>query len=290
MTMQNYIIITDTGCDIAPETLKQWEIPAESLTFKFDGDDKEYFNSDMDTKTFYEKMRKGGVAKTSAVNMERFRVLFERTLKEGKDILYLGFSGGLSTTYNSARIAANDLKDEYPDRKIIVVDTLCASAGLGLIVYLTMQKKNEGATIEEAAEYATGLIPNMDHWVTVDDLVYLKRGGRISPTLAFVGNTLGLKPVIHVDNEGKLVSVEKIRGRKNAIAFLADTYEKLALDKKNGTVFISHADCEEDAKQLIKILNDKYGATVTVLTDIGPVIGAHAGPGTIALFFVGKER
>ncbi len=288
--MQNYIIITDTGCDIHPDTLAKWGIPAISLTFKFDGDEKEYQNGEMDVNTFYDKMKKGSVAKTSAINMERFRTEFEQYLKEGKDILYLGFSGGMSTTFNSARLAANDLKNSYPDRKIIVVDTLCASAGQGLIVYLTLEKMKQGGTIEEATDYAERLIPHIDHWVTVDDLVYLKRGGRISPTLAFVGNTLGLKPIIHVDNEGKLVSVEKIRGRKNALAHLANIYGKLAEDTKNGTVFISHANCEADANQLAEMLHTTYGAKVSIITDIGPVIGAHAGPGTLALFFVGKER
>lgn len=288
--MENYIIFADTGCDIQPSLLAEWGIPSLDLTFKFDGDDKDYLNADMDVKTFYDKMRKGGVAKTSAVNMERFRVAFEEIVKGGKDILYLGFSGGLSATSNSARLAADDLRDEYPDRKIIIIDTLCASAGHGLIVYLTMEKKNAGASMEEAAEYAKSLIYNIDHWVTVDDLVYLKRGGRISPTVAFVGNTLGLKPVIHVDNEGKLVSVEKIRGRKNAINHLAEKYASLALDKENGTVFISHADCIEDANTLAAILKEKHGVEVKLITYIGPVIGAHAGPGTLALFFVGKER
>ena len=290
MTMNNYIICTDTACDIRAELLAKWEIPAVSLTFKFDGDETEYNNGDMDVKTFYDRMKKGGIAKTSAVNMESFRIQFEKHLKEGKDILYLGFSGGLSTTFNSARLAANDLKDTYPARKLIVIDTLCASAGQGLIVYLAMKKKAEGATLDEVAAYANDLLPNIDHWFTVDDLVYLKRGGRVSPAVAFVGNALGIKPVLHVDNEGKLISVSKARGRKSAIGELAEQYGKLALQKDSDTVFISHADCEDDANQLAEILNTKYGATVSVITDIGPVIGAHSGPGTLALFFVGKER
>ena len=288
--MNNYILFTDTGSDILPEVLTKWGIPSLDLTFKFDGDEKEYLNADMDVLTFYERMRKGGVAKTSAVNMERFRVAFEEILRQGTDILYLGFSGGLSTTSNSARLAADDLRDNYPERKITVIDTLCASAGQGLIVYLAMQKKNEGASMDEVAEYVKSLIYHIDHWVTVDDLVYLKRGGRISPTVAFVGNTLGLKPIIHVDNEGKLVSVDKIRGRKNAIIHLAQKYAELARDKTAGTVFISHADCEEDAKALAELLKSNHGVEVSHITYIGPVIGAHAGPGTLALFFVGKER
>lgn len=288
--MKNYVIFTDTGCDLHLDLLAEWQIPNLGLTFKFDNDDKEYENSEMDTLTFFNKMRAGGIAKTSAINMERFRIAFEEQLKKGLDVLCLSFSGGLSTTYNSARLAAEDLKDEYPNNKVVVIDTLCASAGLGLIVYLAKQKKDEGASLEEVAEYVTKLIPYIDHWVTVDDLVYLKRGGRISPTVAFVGNTLGLKPVIHVNDEGKLVSVSKIRGRKAAINHLADQYGALAQDKANGTVFISHADCLEDAKTLADILKSTYGVTVSVITDIGPVVGAHAGPGTLALFFVGNKR
>lgn len=288
--MKNYVIFTDTGCDLHLDLLAEWQIPNLGLTFKFDNDDKEYENSEMDTLTFFNKMRAGGIAKTSAINMERFRIAFEEQLKKGLDVLCLSFSGGLSTTYNSARLAAEDLKDEYPNNKVVVIDTLCASAGLGLIVYLAKQKKDEGASLEEVAEYVTKLIPHIDHWVTVDDLVYLKRGGRISPTVAFVGNTLGLKPVIHVNDEGKLVSVSKIRGRKAAINHLADQYGALAQDKANGTVFISHADCLEDAKTLADILKSTYGVTVSVITDIGPVVGAHAGPGTLALFFVGNKR
>jgi len=288
--MNNYIIITDTACDIRPETLAEWGVTCLDLTFRFDGDEKEYFNGGMDVKTFYTQMKEGGVAKTSAINMERFRLAFEEHLSQGTDILYLGFSGGLSTTYNSARLAAEDLRGIYPDRKLIITDTLAASAGQGLLVYLTLQKKNEGASIEEAAEYAAKIIPHLSHWFTVDDLVYLKRGGRVSPAVAFVGNTLGLKPILHVDNEGHLISKAKVRGRKNSLAALADKYGELAEDKAGGTVFISHADCEEDAKLLAKQLNETYGAKVSIITDIGPVIGAHSGPGTLALFFVGKER
>ena len=288
--MENYIIFTDTGCDITPEELNAWQIPSLDLTFRFDGDDTEYYNSDMTIRDFYDRMRSGGIAKTSAINMERFRIAFEKVLKEGKDILCLSFSGGLSTTYNSARLAAEDLKDSYPERKLIVVDTLCASAGQGLIIYLTMQKKNQGASIEEAAEYAKSLIPSIDHWVTVDDLIYLKRGGRISSTAALLGNALGVKPIIHVDDTGKLINVEKARGRKGAVTTLAKKYAELAKDKENGTVFISHADCEEDARLLADMLKANHGVDVKVITDIGPVIGAHAGPGTLALFFVGTKR
>ena len=288
--MRDYVIFTDSACDIKPELLSQWGVPYRSLTFRFDGDEKEYSNDDMSVVEFYDKMRAGGVAKTAAVNAEAFSKLFENALKEGKDVLYLGFSSGLSTTYNSARIASIELKEKYPEAKIVVVDTLAASAGEGLMVYLTVEQKKIGATIEEAEAFARNLVGRMGIWFTVDDLVYLKRGGRVSPTAAFVGNLLGIKPVLYMDNEGHLIPVSKIRGRRNAIIAMADKYTEKAVDKENGTVFISHGSCEADAQLLADILKERHGVEVKVITDVGPVIGAHSGPGTLALFFVADER
>ena len=288
--MGSFVIHTDSGSDIKREVLAAWGVPYTSLTFRFDGEDKEYANDGMSATDFYAKMREGGIAKTAAVNTETFKADFENTLKNGKDVLYIGFSSGLSTTYNSARLAAEELKEAYPERKIITVDSLCASAGGGMLVRLALNKQATGASIEETAEYAKNLVPKICHWFTVDDLVYLKRGGRVSPTVAFVGNMLGIKPVLHVDNEGHLTSVAKVRGRKTAVATLADKYGALAEKLDSDMVYISHGDCENDANELAKILNDRYGATVSIITDVGPVIGAHAGPGTLALFFVGKER
>ena len=288
--MRDYVIFTDSACDLKPELLSQWGVPYRSLTFRFDGDEKEYSNDDMSVVDFYDRMRAGGVAKTAAVNAEAFMEMFEGALKEGKDVLYLGFSSGLSTTYNSARIASIELKEKYPEAKIIVVDTLAASAGEGLMVYLTVEQKKSGATIEQAEAFARGLVARMGIWFTVDDLVYLKRGGRVSPTAAFVGNLLGIKPVLYMDNEGHLIPVSKIRGRRNAIAAMADKYTEKAIDKANGTVFISHSSCEADAKLLADMLKERHGVEVKVITDVGPVIGAHSGPGTLALFFVADAR
>lgn len=288
--MSNYVIHTDSACDIKPEMLAEWGVSFTCLTFRFEGNDREYTNIEMAADEFYAKMREGGVAKTAAVNTETFRVDFENTLKQGKDVLYLGFSSGLSTTYNSARIAALELAEEYPDRKIVVIDTLAASAGQGLLVYLAVEKKNSGATIDETAEYIKDIHLKLAHWFTVDDLVYLKRGGRVSPTAAFFGNMLGIKPVMHVDNEGHLIPVAKVRGRKTAVAALADKYGEFAENRGNDTVFISHGDCMKDVEELCSILKTKYGAEVKVITDVGPVIGAHSGPGTLALFYIGKER
>jgi DegV family protein with EDD domain len=285
-----YVICTDSACDIKPSLLEEWGVPFASLTFRFDGDDTEYSNYEMPVTEFYDRMRAGGVAKTAAVNAQAFKECFEPLLSAGNDILYLGFSTGLSTTYNSARLAAEELRESYPDRKILTVDTLSASAGFGLLLYLTLQKKQEGATLEEAGAYAQSLVPQLCHWFTVEDLVYLKRGGRISPTVAFVGNMLGIKPVLHMDNEGHLINRFKVRGRKTSVLALADKYGELAQDPTGGTVFISNADCLKDAQELASVLTERHGVSVKLIADVGPVIGAHSGPGTLALFFLGKER
>ncbi len=235
-------------------------------------------------------MRQGAHAKTSAVNADTFARAFAPILEEGKDILYVAFSSGLSTTVNSAHMAARDLKETYPDRKIIIVDTLAAYAGSGLMVYLAVEKRNAGVSLEGNAEYIESLTPHNCIWLTVDDLEYLKRGGRVSPMVAFAGGILGVKPVLQMDNEGHLVKVSTARGRKNSIKALADKYAELSYAEKNTPVFISHADCEADANELANILTQKYGAKVTLITEIGPVIGSHAGPGTVALFFIGEHR
>lgn len=288
--MNNYRIYTDSACDIKKDLLSEWDVSSASLTLRFTDSNEEYKNDDVDINDFYTKMTEGKIAKTAAINSETFSALFETSLKEGEDVLYIGFSSGLSTTANSARIAAEELKTKYPERKIITLDSLCASAGQGLLLRLALDKKAEGKTIEEVADYVESIKLNICHWFTVNDLVYLKRGGRINPAVAFVGNMLGIKPVLHVDNAGHLVNVSKVRGRRSAIKALADKYTDLAKDTQGGLVYISHAFCENDAIELANMLEEKHGAKTHLITDVGPVIGAHSGPGTLALFFVGKER
>ncbi len=288
--MRDYVIFSDSACDLTPEMLAEMGVPYKSLTFRFNDSEKEYSNEEMPIDEFYNKMKEGGIAKTAAVNADGFAELFETALKDGKDVLYVGFSSGLSTTYNSARIAAAELSEKYPEAKIITLDTLAASAGEGLMLYLTVQEKKKGATIDEAAAFIKDLIPRMGIWFTVDDLVYLKRGGRVSPTAAFVGNLLGIKPVLYMDNEGHLIPRSKVRGRRNAIAALADQYTAKAVDKENGTVFISHGACLADAEILASMLKERHGVTVHTIVNVGTVIGAHSGPGTLALFFVADAR
>ncbi len=288
--MNDFVIYTDTACDVSCETLSEWGVLTCGMTFRFGDDGKEYKSGDMSVEEFYKLMREGSVAKTAAINSESFRSEFEKTLSLGKDILYIGFSSGLSGTYNTSRITAEELSEAYPERKVVTVDSLSASGGQALLVYLVNEKKKSGASLSECAEYAEEIKLSVSHWFTVDDLVYLKRGGRVSPTLAFIGNALGLKPVLHVDNEGHLVSVSKARGRKKSLSEMADVYGKSAKTPNEGTVFISHADCPSDAEELARMLKENYGVSVKITSYIGPVVGAHSGPGTLALFFVGNYR
>ena len=288
--MSEYVIFTDSCCDISLELLAKWGVPYANMTFSFDGEDKEYIGTDISNHDFYDRMRQGAHARTAAINADTFARAFTPILKEGKDILYVAFSSGLSTTVNSAHMAAAELKESYPNRKIIIVDTLAASAGGGLMVYMAVAKKNEGAAIEENAAYMESQVPQHCIWFTVDDLEYLKRGGRVSPLVAFAGGVLGIKPVLQMDEEGHLVKVSTARGRKKAIEALAAKYAELSYEEKNTPIFISHAEAENDARKLADILKQRHGVEVTLITEIGPVIGSHAGPGTIALFFIGKHR
>lgn len=288
--MNNYVIFTDSCCDISPEMLAQWGVPYADMTFSFDGEDREYVSTDISNKEFYDRMRQGGHARTAAINADAFIRAFTPILEQGKDILYVAFSSGLSTTVNNAHIAVQELSERYPDRKIVIVDTLAASGGGGLMVYMAVAKKNEGATLEENAAYVESLISQHCIWFTVDDLEYLKRGGRVSPLVAFAGGLLGIKPVLQMDSEGHLIKVGTARGRKKAIEMLAAKYAELSYEEKNTPIFISHGDCLEEAKQLADMLEQRHGGKVTLITEIGPVIGSHSGPGTIALFFIGKHR
>ena len=285
----SYRIVTDSASDMG-EHLTEWGVASVSLTLKFEGEDKIRCNNEVEPVAFYNRMREGEVAKTSAVNPEEFALVFEPILAAGEDILYIGFSSGLSTTCNSGRIAADKLAEKYPERKIIVIDSLSASAGFGMLVYLAVKKREAGASLEENAKYVESLIPRLCHWFTVDDLVYLKRGGRISAATAFVGGVLGIKPVLHMDLEGHLINKFKVRGRRAAINALADKLGELMTDKSKGPVFICHGDCADDAALLSSIIKERHGLDTDITVFTGPVIGAHSGPGTLALFFIGNER
>ncbi len=288
--MNKYIIFADSACDIDIKILSGWGVKRCELSLMFNDSEKDYLNSEINPTEFYNEMRAGKTAKTSAINTQTFMDVFEEELKNGNDVVYIAFSSGLSTTYNSGVAAATELMEKYPERKVLVVDTLAASAGYGMLVYLATKQRDAGATPEEIVKYVEDNRLKIAHWFTVADLVYLKRGGRVSPTVAFVGGVLGIKPILHVDNEGHLISMSKVRGRRAAIAELAKKFGDTADKGAVQTVYISHGDCTEDAETLADILKKDYGVKVEITTFVGPVIGAHSGPGTLALFFIANER
>ncbi|MGM9554497.1 MAG: DegV family protein [Faecousia sp.] len=287
-----YVVMTDSSADLTAELVE--ELGLDVIPLSVNVGEKSFMNypdeREIGSHDFYEMLRGGANAKTSAVNVDTFLNAMSVHLKAGKDILYLGFSSGLSSTYSASEIAAQELRETYPDRKILTVDTLCASLGQGLLIYLTMQKVLSGATIEEAAAFAEENRLHLCHWFTVDDLFFLKRGGRVSAATALVGSALGIKPVMHVDNEGHLINVSKARGRKNSILALVDRMEQSAIDPAKQTIFISHGDCRDDAEFLAEEVRKRFGITDITINFVGPVIGAHSGPGTLALFFLGTER
>ena len=284
--------MTDSGCDLPASLAEEMQLCVLPLTVYLDD---ESFHNYLDGREigfheFYEKLKNAKNVKTSAINQGTFMEAMEEYLAAGTDVLYLGFSSGLSGTFNAALLAANELAEKYPERKIYAVDTLCASMGQGLFVYLCWQQKQAGKTIEEVRDYAEKLVPNLCHWFTVNDLMFLKRGGRVSATTAIVGSALAIKPVMHVDDEGHLIKTGVARGRKASIRALVAEMEKLAIDPADQHVFISHGDCEDEAKYLAELIREKFGTKDFTISYVGPVIGAHAGPGTLALFFLGKNR
>ena len=285
---ENYVIITDSACDILPEKLADWNVKMLPLAFLFTDSGREQKDHEEPIGEFYKSMRAGRVAKTSCVNEEAFESAFAEVLEAGQDILYLGLSGGLSATCENAKKVADSLMKKYPDRKIEAIDSLSASAGEGLFVYLAVKNRDAGMTLEENAEALKNDILHVCHWFTVEDLVYLKRGGRVSAATALLGTALNVKPVLHVDNEGHLIKMTQVHGRKKSIRKMAEKLGETILP--DTPVFISHGDCAEDAEMLRDILKNEYGKEVDLITYIGSVIGAHAGPGTLALFFRGKER
>ncbi len=291
--MASYVISTDTSCDFPLDYVQQHQIPLVSLYYSIDG--KDGVNGcpkSEELKTFYQKMREGAETKTQQASVEDTEKLFRQILETGSDVLHIAFSSGLSGTANAARLAAETLREEFPDRKIIVIDSLCASLGQGLLVDYALRMKDEGKSMEETAQWVQDHLQNICHLFTVDDLKYLQRGGRISKTTALLGTMIGIKPVLHVDEEGKLVPLSKVRGRKQSIQALVDKMEQNigSYRSQKQPIFISHGDCEEDAKYLAGLVKERFGYDECLINIIGPTIGAHAGPGTLALFFLGDVR
>ena len=290
--MSEYVLITDSSADLSQEMVQELGVTVLPLSFTIQGKIYRNYpdNREMDLPLFYDMLRAGELATTSAVNVAEYTQAVEPILQEGKDVLILAFSSGLSSTYQASVLAAEELREKYPDRKIYTVDTLCASLGQGLLVYLAAQEQRKGKSIEEVRDWAEETKLHLCHQFTVDDLHFLKRGGRISATTAVVGSMLQIKPVLHVDNEGHLINIGKARGRQASLKALVDKMEKTVTEEGRKTVFISHGDCRKDAVTVADMVRERFGTQDIRINFVGPVIGAHSGPGTLALFYLGTER
>lgn len=290
--MSNYVIVTESTTDLSAQMIKEFEIIVLPLNFTMEnetyvdtvGDDG------LNPVEFYNKLRAGATSSTTQITPARFEEEFSKILDNGNDILYIGFSSGLSGTYNAACMAKAELLEKYPERKIIAIDTLAASMGEGLLVYYASKMKSEGKSIDEVAKWLEDNKLHLSHLFTVDDLNHLKRGGRVSPAVAFVGTLLGIKPVMHVDNDGHLVPISKVRGRKASLDALIKIMQDTAIEPEKQTVFISHGDAEADVEYMSSQIREKLGVCDIRSNYIGPVIGSHSGPGTIAVFFLATER
>lgn len=287
-----YVILTDSTVDLPAELAKELGITVVPLGYtinKRSCKDNPLAPS-MPYKAFYDLLRQGETSITTQVNITEWADTAEPFLKQGKDVLIIAFSSGLSGTYQSARIAAEELSEAYPDRKILAVDSLSASMGEGLLVWHAVQRQNAGMDIEELAQWLLDNRLRMCHWFTVDDLNHLKRGGRISGAVALIGSVLGIKPVMHVDDEGHLIPVSKIRGRRQSLDALVDKMAESYDATEPQTVFISHGDAEADANYVAQQIRSRLNVANVVIHYVGPVIGTHSGPGTLAIFFFGSQR
>ena len=286
--MAEFILMTEDTCDFPPEYYAENDIVVAKLAYSID--DEIYREGDKTIKEFYDLIRQGKKSTTMALNAEDVKAAMEPYLEDGKDILYIAFSSGLSLTYQSALMALDELKEKYPDRKIIVVDSLCASLGEGLLVHHVNVLRKKGATIEEAAKWAEDNRLRVAHSFMADDLMHLHRGGRLPKSKAVIGTMLGVKPVMHVTNEGKLAPVGKTRGKKQALGMLVDNLAKCAGKTENDFFTVSHADCREDAEYVAQLMKERFGIEDYVIGYIGPVIGSHTGSGTVAVFLMAEGR
>ena len=286
--MSNFKIVTDSCCDFTDKMYQEYDVACAPLSVLYKGVLHDNFSDDARLKELYDGIRNGEMPTTSAVNIEGWNRVMKPALEEGKDVLAICFSGNLSTTYQSAVIASTELKDEYPDRKIIVIDTLSAAVGQGLLVMHACAQRDEGKTIEDVAAWLEANKLHMCHEITVDDLFHLKRGGRVSATTALVGTMLNIKPLLCINDEGKLESGAKARGRKAAIETIAKKLGQKCIDKE--LVTIGHGDCLEEAEALANTLKEKYGVKKVHIGYVGAVIGAHTGPGVLVVCFLGEHR
>ncbi|WP_297212789.1 DegV family protein [uncultured Flavonifractor sp.] len=290
--MNDYVLVTDSSADLSDELVRELDVQVLPLSFTMG--DKSYRNwpdnREMDPGIFYRSLREGAMATTSAVNVGDYTEALTPILEAGKDVLILAFSSGLSATCNSAQIAARELAEQYPQRRVYVVDTLCASLGQGLLVWYAARMRQAGSSMDQVRDWVEANKLRLCHWFTVDDLMFLKRGGRVSPATAVLGTMLSIKPVMHVDDEGHLIKVGTARGRGASLKALVDHMAQTAEDPGSQTVFISHGDCLDDARKVAEDVKTRFGVKDVVINYVGPVIGAHSGPGTVALFFLGSKR
>ena len=284
-----YIISTDSTADLPASYVKEHDIAIQFLSYAF-GDTVYGLNNQLDPHDFYDRMRSGEMPTTNACIPDEVQNSFEAYLKEGYDILHISFSSGLSASHNNARIAANELAEQYPDRKIILVDSLCASLGQGLFVHYAVTMKEQGKSIEEVAAWLEENKLHLCHQFTVNDLFHLHRGGRVSKATAIIGTLINVKPVLHVDNEGHLTSVCNVRGRKKALLKLVELMGEQIDGYQNDIVFISHGDCLEDAEFVAAQVKERFGIQNFLIDYVSPTIGAHSGPGTVVLFYLGNTR
>lgn len=290
--MRDYVIVTDGTADLTQEMIEELGIISIPMNFEVEG--KAYVHypdaRELSSHEFYEKLRQGGKSVTSLINTDTFLKVFEPLVKEGKDILYIAFSSALSGTYNSSLIAKEELEEKYGQAKILCFDSKCASVGEGLCVYTAAELKGEGCSIDELFNWLHENILHLCHWFTVDDLFHLKRGGRVSALSAGIGTALNIKPVLHVDDEGRLIPMEKVRGRKKSIQALFEHMEATITNPEEQVIFIGHGDAKEDAEYLAELVKERFAVKDVIINYIGPVVGTHSGPGTIALFFFGTGR
>lgn len=290
--MNIFRIVTESTADLTPELIQRFDIAVIPMRFAIE--DKEYYNypdnRELSPKKFFQMINEGKISTTTAINVGQFEETFVPILERGEDILYISFSSGLSSTYGTSVIVAQQLKERYPQRKIVTIDTLSASMGEGLLVCSAALKKKKGASLIEVADWVRENTLKICQWITVDDLMYLYRGGRVNAVTAHLGTVLGIKPILHVDNAGHLVPISKVRGRKQSIEALAEKIEELGVDISEQMIFIGHADADEAANMLADIIKQRFSPKEIQVAPVGPVIGSHTGPGLVALFFIGCHR
>lgn len=287
----SFSIVTDAFCDLPHDFFEKHQVTVMPSGYSvgetsYDGTPE----SSLPLKDLYAKLRQGAASKTVALAPDFIANTFRSLLEQGQDIIYLAFSSGLSSTYNSGRIAKEELEAEYPECNILIVDSLCASLGQGMLVDYAVKLRNQGKNAIDTAQELENKKRNLCHYFTVDDLHFLHRGGRVSKTTAILGSVLGIKPILHVNEEGKLISIGKVRGRKQSLENLVQKMEAKTQGCTNDIIFISHGDCEQDAQYVADLVKKKFGINSFLIDYVGPAIGSHAGPGTVALFFFGTDR